>query len=216
MPPPHPSAPEALEWRRVADAAPAPGFVPHLGYISLFPLLLRLVPADSPELEATLRHLRSEAGLWTPHGLRSLATTSSLYMQRNTEHDAPYWRGPVWINLNYLALAALDHYRKQPGTPPSRPAIFHSTAAVLLRRDAPIAFRRRTPALRVSAGPYASLAGEAYEELRRNVLATVVGNYRRRGFLFEQYSDGDGEGKGSHPFTGWTALAVLVMGETYP
>lgn len=72
------------------------------------------------------------------------------------------------------------------------------------------------PAANHNAGPYAGLAGEAYGELRRNVLGAVVGNYRRRGFLFEQYGDEDGEGKGSHPFTGWTALIVLIMGETYP
>jgi hypothetical protein len=30
--------------------------------------------------------------------------SASLYQQRNTEHDPPYWRGPIWVNVNYMAV----------------------------------------------------------------------------------------------------------------
>lgn len=79
-------------------------------YVGLFPLLMRMLPPGSPRLDAVLSQLRSEAELWTPYGLRSLSAASSIYNQSNTEHDAPYWRAPVWLNVNYLALASLKHY----------------------------------------------------------------------------------------------------------
>lgn len=59
-------------------------------------------------------------------GLRSLAASSSFYGQRNSEHDPPYWRGAVWLNVNYLALGALHHYGHLEGPHQARAAKLHS------------------------------------------------------------------------------------------
>ncbi|XP_024535407.1 alpha-glucosidase 2 isoform X1 [Selaginella moellendorffii] len=101
--------------RRVVSGRPKLQLVPQFGYVSLFPFIVKLIPADSQILEAHLNLIQSEKLLWTSYGLRSLATTSSIYNRRNTEHDAPYWRGPVWINMNYLVLSSLHYYSQEPG-----------------------------------------------------------------------------------------------------
>ncbi|XP_053313985.1 mannosyl-oligosaccharide glucosidase [Spea bombifrons] len=100
---------------RVVKKPPRLQFVGSLGYVSLFPFLLQVLAPDWPRLGRLLDQLGDADQLWTPYGLRSLAKSSPLYMQRNTEHDAPYWRGPIWMNMNYLAVRALHAYSRLEG-----------------------------------------------------------------------------------------------------
>ncbi|KAL9328876.1 hypothetical protein ACSQ67_003879 [Phaseolus vulgaris] len=152
--------------------------VPHIGYVSLFPFMGKIIPSGSWILEKQLELISNHSLFWTDYGLRSLATTSSLYMKFNSDSEGPCWRGQIWININYRILSALHHYSKENG-------------------------------------PYQDRAKAIYKELRSNLIRNIVRNYQETGFLWEQYDQNSGEGKGSHPFTGWTSLVVLIMAEEY-
>lgn len=148
------------------------------GYVSLFPFLLEVLTPDSPYLEVILKNIHDPEILWTNYGLRSLSKQSPMYMKRNTDDDPPYWRGQIWININYLALKALHHYASQPG-------------------------------------PYSEDAKRIYTELRHNVVRNIFNQYKRTGYIWEQYNDSSGDGSGCKPFNGWSALVVLIMAEQY-
>ena len=77
------------------------------GYLSLFPLLLGLLPADSPHLGSILDLLRDPDHLWTSYGLRSLSASHPQFGQGEN-----YWKGPIWIQMNFLALRALHTVRE--------------------------------------------------------------------------------------------------------
>ena len=64
-------------------------------------------------------------------------------------------------------------------------------------------------------GPYQEKAAALYEELRTNIINNVHRQYVETGYIWEQYNDSTGRGQGSHPFTGWSALTVLMMAEQY-
>ncbi|KAL2343448.1 hypothetical protein Fmac_004733 [Flemingia macrophylla] len=159
-------------------ARPVLRLVPHIGYVSLFPFMGKIISSGSWILEKQLQLISNDSLFWTDFGLRSLATTSSLYMKFNSEREGPYWRGQIWINMNYRILSALYHYSKKNG-------------------------------------PYQDRALAIYKELRSNLIRNIVRNYEETGFLWEQYDQNNGQGKGSHPFTGWTSLVVLIMAEAY-
>ncbi|KAF6321447.1 mannosyl-oligosaccharide glucosidase [Rhinolophus ferrumequinum] len=112
--------------RVVGRPHPSLQYVDALGYVSIFPLLLRLLDPHSSRLGPLLDVLADSRHLWSPFGLRSLAASSSFYGQRNSEHDPPYWRGAVWLNVNYLALGALHHYGHLEGPHQARAAKLHS------------------------------------------------------------------------------------------
>eukprot|EP01040_Poterioochromonas_malhamensis_P008825 gene8825-9560_t len=85
--------------------------VPRVGYVSIFPFLLKILPVTSDkEMDEILTVMEDPKLLYTNYGLRSMATTDKFYLKRSSAHDAPYWRGPIWININFLALSALHHY----------------------------------------------------------------------------------------------------------
>ncbi len=81
-------------------------FVCHKGYISLFPFLLGLLEPESPHLGSILDLIRDPNELWSPYGIRSLSKSHPLFGQ-----DENYWRGPIWVQMNYLALSALYKVR---------------------------------------------------------------------------------------------------------
>ena len=172
MPPP-------AEKERVTKREPTNRHVDStFGYVSLFPLLVKIIDADSPKLGRVLADIHDPNLLWTAYGLRSLAKKSPLYNKHNTEHDPPYWRGNIWININYLTLSALHHYRN-------------------------------------IAGPYQQQAELIYGELRTNVISNIYKQFKTTGYIWENYDDRTGKGRGCHPFTGWSALVVAIMAEEY-
>lgn len=160
---------KAPEWRYVDSS---------FGYVSLFPLLLQILEPTSFQLGKTLTFMRDPSLIWSDYGLRSLAKSSPLYMKRNTEHDPPYWRGQIWININYLALRALHYYGSQEG-------------------------------------PFMEESKRIYRELRSNLITNIIKQYNKTGYIWEQYNDSTGAGSGCRPFTGWSALVVLMMSEKY-
>mmetsp|Transcript_35182 Transcript_35182/g.88249 ORF Transcript_35182/g.88249 Transcript_35182/m.88249 type:complete len:111 (-) Transcript_35182:113-445(-) len=64
-------------------------------------------------------------------------------------------------------------------------------------------------------GPHAAAAGALYLNLREALLSNIAAQYERTGYLWEQYGDADGGGKGCRPFTGWTGLVALIAAEIY-
>lgn len=74
----------------------------HKGYISIFPFLAGLLPADSPRLGAVLDLISDPEELWSDYGIRSLSKSDEFYGSGEN-----YWRSPVWINMNYLTVRSL-------------------------------------------------------------------------------------------------------------
>lgn len=86
-------------------------FVCHKGYVSLFPFLLNLIPIEDADNKVMplLEMIADPDQLWSPYGIRSLSAQDDYFAQGEN-----YWRGPVWVNINYMILKALKSYGENP------------------------------------------------------------------------------------------------------
>lgn len=80
----------------------------HAGYVSLFPFILQLLDKDDAKIASTLDIIEDPDELWTDFGLRSLSKKDPFYGK-----DENYWRGPIWLNINYLVCKALYLYKAE-------------------------------------------------------------------------------------------------------
>jgi mannosyl-oligosaccharide glucosidase len=81
----------------------------HKGYVSIFPFMTGLLPADSPRIKPILDLISDPEELWSEFGVRSLSKTDEFYGT-----DENYWRSPIWINMNYLIVKNLLVSNVQP------------------------------------------------------------------------------------------------------
>ncbi|SCU87606.1 LAMI_0D06744g1_1 [Lachancea mirantina] len=82
-------------------------FVCHQGYVTLLPFALKLVDPSSAKITHFVDLIADSDKLLSDYGLLSLSKQDKLF-----DTGEVYWRGPVWININYLCLDALLHYAR--------------------------------------------------------------------------------------------------------
>ena len=100
------SAPDAMFWNRRRDSG---ALVRVIAWSNFLPLVDGLLPRDEGR-RMILLHLLNPAEMRSPWGFRSLAKSDPSY--NNEAIIVPYsnWRGPIWINANFLDWVALRRY----------------------------------------------------------------------------------------------------------
>ena len=168
----------------------------HKGYISIFPFLTGLLPANSPRLGAVLDLISDPEELWSKYGIRSLSKGDEFYGT-----DENYWRSPIWMNMNYLIVKNLL----------VRPHFFSSgTLGSQLKGHEYITDEDRQDVARTK-GPHQKRARGIYTSLRVNLVESVFREWEWTGFAWEQYDPETGRGQRTQHFTGWTSLVVKIM-----
>jgi hypothetical protein len=104
--------PQDLPHPNHNNVKPYLGLVPHIGYVGLIPFCLQLISVnDVGKLSAIVEALSNTNMLRAPGiGIRSLAANDPLFGK-----DEDYWRGAIWVNINYLTIRALEFYAKNLG-----------------------------------------------------------------------------------------------------
>jgi alpha,alpha-trehalase len=100
------SAKDAMFWNRRRDTG---AILRVISWSNFLPLIDGLLPPDQGRRMIHL-HLLNPAEMRSDYGFRSLAKSDSAYNNEAIIDPYSNWRGPVWINANFLDWIALRRY----------------------------------------------------------------------------------------------------------
>jgi alpha,alpha-trehalase len=100
-----------------------------IAWSSFVPLAFGLLPPSDARRMIRL-HLLNPAEMRSPYGFRSLSKSDAAYNNQGIIDPYSNWRGPIWINANFLCWLALRRYRF-----PAESRKLAVTLAQILHRD---------------------------------------------------------------------------------
>lgn len=78
----------------------------HTGYLNYWPFFLGALETSDPRFEKSFRSMvDTDSGMLTDYGVRSLSINDPYYRLGDN-----YWTSPIWMNINYLIISALNKY----------------------------------------------------------------------------------------------------------
>jgi len=84
-------------------------WMPSIAWSSFVPLAFGMLPQAEGQ-QMIRRHLLNPAEIRSPHGFRSLSKSDPAYNNDAIINPYSNWRGPIWINANFLDWLALRRY----------------------------------------------------------------------------------------------------------
>jgi len=117
---------DAMFWNRRRDDGQ---WIRRMSYSNFTPLIANVLPWKDAR-QMIERHLLNPNEMRSPYGFRSLAKNDPDFNNRAIINPYSNWRGPIWINANYLDWIALRRYGFQ-----KQARWLALTIAAMLNRD---------------------------------------------------------------------------------
>lgn len=131
-------------------------FSTHIGIVNFFPLMFGLIE-DEDQVKTTLKVLGDPDFMLGRSGIRSLSKSDQFYL-----HSSNYWRGAIWINVNFLVLRGLQKY--------------YMGATGLKEVFNPLSIQTSTSS--ISDSNSFDTAKALYEEIRHRLIDSIYKNWR--------------------------------------